>query len=405
MNLSRIKVALWSVISLSLFLPVQIHAGPISTIIPKMSASYEFDTNFFAAEENERPVSTYLFQPGIELGVETPKSLLNLDFTLDLYYYNDEESVPSDQPSISEGDFIGYTGWLEAKHQAFDRLLLGFDGSSILTREPAFSDPLSNAVDRDLYYISELSPLAIYEFGQKFSVGLRYRYTDINFVPSYREDSIGNRGILDLIYSFTSRTSLDLEYQYWTRDYDLDSSDYTSNQIKLIFRRRFKNFTIAAGGGYQNRDFNESGLDDIGGFTYNLDIEGGGLLANRKSYIAFNIDQNFNDYGPENEYFMGTRFTLTAGHDFSKRLSGDIEAFYQISGYEETFGLTPSGDTERRKDDTFIISGTLGYEFARWLTLSGTGGYETRNSNLAGYSYDNSFVIVTLAFAYSLGKK
>ena len=146
-------------------------------------------------------------------------------------------------------------------------------------------------------------------------------------------------------------------------------------------------------------------MDDFGGFTYNLNLEGGGLLANRKSYVAFNIDQNFNDYGPENEYFMGTRFTLTAGHDFSKRLSGDIEAFYQISGYEETFGLTPSGDTAKRKDDTYIISGTLGYEFARWLTLSGTGGYETRNSNLAGYSYDNTFVIVTLAFAYSLGKK
>jgi len=405
MKFRKAQLVLWSAVSLLLFPPVIIHADPMFTIIPKMSASYEFDTNFFAAEENERPVSTYLFQPGIELGIETPKSLLNLDFTLDLYYYNDEESVPSDQRPISEGDFTGYTGLLEAKHQVFDRLLLGFDGSSILTREPAFSDPLSNAVDRDLYYITQLSPLAIYEFGKKFSVGLRYRYTDINFVPSDREDSIGNRGILDLIYNFTSRTSLDLEYQHWTRDYDLDTSDYTADQIKLIFRRRFKNFTIAAGAGYQNRDFDDSDLDDIGGFTYNLDLEGEALLANRKSYIAFNIDQNFNDYGPENEYFMGTRFTLTAGHDFSKKLSGDIEAFYQISNYEETTGLTPSGNTKRRKDGTFIISGTVDYAFARWLTLNGTAGYETRDSNLAGYGYDNTFVIFSLEFAYSLGKR
>jgi hypothetical protein len=185
MKCSRIQVALWSVITLSLFFPVQIHAGPMFTIIPKISASYEFDTNFFAAEEDERTVSTYLYQPGIELGIETPKSLLNLDFTLDIYYYNDEESVPSDQRPISKDDFIGYTGLFEAKHQTFDRLLLGFDGFSTKTREPAFSDPLNNAVDRDLYYITHLSPLAIYEFGQKFSVGLRYRYTDINcsFLP------------------------------------------------------------------------------------------------------------------------------------------------------------------------------------------------------------------------------
>ena len=405
MNHSIIQVAVGSVISFLLWYPVQTHAGPRATIIPKISASYEYDTNFFASEEDERPVSTYLFQPGIELGIETPKSLLNLDFTLDLYYYNDEESVPPDQRAVSKGDFTGYTGLLEAKHQTFDRLLLGFDGSSIKTREPAFSDPLSNAVDRDLYTITQLSPLARYDFGPKFSVGLRYRYTEINFDPSDREDSIGNRGILDLIYNFTPRTSLDLEYQYWTRNYDLDTSDYTANQIKLIFRRRSKNFTLAAGAGYQNRDFDDSDLDDIEGFTYNLDLEGKALLANRRSYIAFNIDQNFNDYGPENEYFMGTRFTLTAGHDFSKKLSGNIEAFYQISKYEDTTGLTPSGDTKRRKDGTFIISGTIDYAFARWLSLNGTAGFETRESNLAGFDYDNTFFIVSLDFAYSLGKR
>jgi len=386
-----------------LALPVASNAAPRFVITPKIAAGWGYESNFFAAEESEREVATYLIQPGIDLGIETPKSSLILNYTLDVTYYDDLESVPSGEQSADDADFLGHTFSLETRHQAFDRLLLGLDDTFYKTREPGYSDALSNAVDRDLYYINRLTPLAVYEFGPKFSIAGRYQYTVIDFDPSEREDSYEHRGILDLVYSFTPRTSLDLEYQYWEQFYD-ESSDYTANQAKLILRRQFRVFTFSAGAGYQNRNFDDPGFDDIDVFTYNLNITGEGLLANRKSYVGFNAEQNFNDYGPEDEYFVATRLTLRAGHRFSRKFSGDLEAFYQRSDYERTRGLTSSGDIETRKDDTYIYAGTLSYDLARWLTLSGTGGYEERRSNLAGFDYVNRFAILKLAFAYHVGR-
>ena len=121
-------------------------------------------------------------------------------------------------------------------------------------------------------------------------------------------------------------------------------------------------------------------LDDIDVFTYNLGFDGQGMLANRRTHISFNVEQNFNDQSVGNNYYTATRYILRGGHEFSSRLSGDLEASYMTADYENT----------NRDDDITEFSGTIGYKIARWLTFSVTGGIEERDSNISGLDYDNT---------------
>jgi len=381
-------------------LPMPASAAPRITLKPKVSTSWRMDTNYYGAEENEREVYTYLVQAGFELGVNTPKSSLGLDYTLNANYYDDRDAVPPGEKSTDEDNYIGHTLAFTARHQASDRVLVGLDDTFYKTRDPAQSDELSNSVDREKYYINRLTPLVYYDFGPRFSVGLRYQNTKIDYDPRDSEDAKEDRGALDVVYHFSRRATMDLEGQHWERDYDGTTSDYASNQVRLIFKRKLRHFSIVAGAGYHSRDFDDPNLEDIDVFTYHINLEGDGTLANRRTYVSFRTDQNLNDQGLGNQYFKATRFTLSAGHEFTKKVSGDIQAYYQISNYEGTFGVTDDGSLEERKDDTYDVSGTITYAFARWLSCSLKGGYTKRNSNLAGRNYENRYGLVSIDFAY-----
>jgi len=395
MRKNKTRLILWTTIIVSLFFPVSICTAQRLEIIPKLSTSWQMDSNYHLADDVEREVYTYKFQPGFNVNFETAKTNLMLDYTLDAYYYDDRDSVPPGEQPTDDDDFVGHTLTAEARYQAFDRLLVGLNESYYKTRDPAESDIFSNSIDREKYYINQVTPLMVYDFGPKFSLRLRYRHTDIDYSSGNTEDSDENRGLVNLVYNFTRRSSMDVEFQYWKKDYNEETSDYTSNQTKLIFKKQLRIFEISAGAGYQNRNFDDSGLDDIDVFTYNLGFDGQGMLANRRTNISFNVEQNFNDQSIGNNYYTATRFILRGGHEFSSKLSGEAQASYMIADYEET----------SRNDDITEFSGSIGYKIARWLTFSVTGGIEKRNSNISGLDYDNTYFIANLEFAYNLGRK
>lgn len=391
----RTRLILWTMIIAALFFSVSICAAQRLGITPKLSTSWQVDSNYYHAQDLEREVYTYKLQPGLKVDFETAKSNLMIDYSLDAHYYDDRDSVPPGKQPTDDDDFVGHTLTGEARYQAFDRLLLGLNESFYKTRDPAQSDIFSNSIDREKYYINQVTPLMVYDFGPKFTVSLRYRHTDIEYYPANIEDSDENRGLVNIVYNFTRRSSMDFEFQYWEKDYNAVTSDYSANQTKLIFRKQLRIFEISVGAGYQNRSFDDSGLDDIDVFTYNLNLDGDGALANRRTYISLNVEQNFNDQSIGNNYYTATRFILRGGHEFSSKLSGDAQASYMTADYETT----------RRDDDIYELSGTIGYKFARWLTFSVTGGIEKRDSDISGLDYDNTYFIANLEFAYNLGRK
>lgn len=377
-------------------------------IKPRFSASWQVDDNFFKSEINEREVYTYLFQPGVDVGFETAKNVLMFNYTLNNYNYDDQDSLLLGQEAADREDYTGHKLVFKDTYRPTGRLALGLEDFYDKTREPAESDRFSNSTSREKYTVNQISPWISYDIGPKLSSEFRYRLKEKDYDRSINEDAEENRALIKLTYKLKPKTTVNLEYQTWGMDYDHTTSDYDSDQVKLIFMKQFKHFSFEAGAGYHNRSFDAGSIDDMDLLTYRVALIGQNPPApdvNRKSYITLAAEQNFNDLGEGDQYYKAHRFTLKAGHLFMEKILVSTDNYYQNSDYEITTGLTPSGTVELRDDRIYNLSCSLGYRFLDWLMFSLTAGYEDRNSNLAGFDYENRYYMAKMDFSYNLGRK
>ena len=109
------------------FLPVIGSAAPIITIKPMFTVGGRLDSNFYKTENNEREVYTYFLRPGIQLGIQTAKSKINFNYTLDAYFYDDKSAVPAGERSADDENYIGHHAVLDARYPPTDRLTVGLN--------------------------------------------------------------------------------------------------------------------------------------------------------------------------------------------------------------------------------------------------------------------------------------
>ena len=408
LRLARIKKVFFSILMILFFIsffPVMGSAEPIITIKPTVTVSGRLDSNFYKTENNEREVYSYLLQPGIQLGVETAKSKVNFFYTMDAYFYDDKSAVPPGEYPAEDENYIGHYAVLDASNTITDRLTLGLKDSFYRTRRVDLYDEFADSTERREHNVNRLTPRVYYDFGNRFSIGLRYRRQDIDYDDSSSSDSVEHRGVFDLIYNPSRTTTLDLDYQHWKLNYDQGVSDHTSNQVRLILQKRYKYFSFDAGGGYHKRHFEDPGFAEGDIFYYKLAIGGqnppsfgiGRRIYERdslgiKSHIYFDAERNFNNLG---DFRTENRFTLSLGHLFLEKIKGGLRGYYKIEDYENI----------SRKDDTYGISGSIRYFFNdRWNLLFITG-KEDRDSNVSGFSYENVYLTLSLEFSYPIGSK
>lgn len=378
------------------------------TIKPMITISSRIDSNFYKTETDEKEVYTYVVRPGIELGYSTAKSSISLKYSLDAHFYNNQHGLSYGKETADVDDFIGHIFDLSARTKPFDRLTLGLDNSFSRTRESVKAERYSEPAERYKYNINRFTPMIFYEFENKFSAGLKYRNTVIDYEQDTDEDSTENRGIFDLVYNFSPETSLDLEYQYWQRDYDMDTSDYTSNQLRLILRKQFNYLSFEAGGGYHKRSFDKGTAEDRSIFSYRFAITAQNPpLPNStpRTHIMFAAEQDFSDSGVIDNYYKAHQFTLSAGRIFREKILTKLEGKYNIKDYEKMTGTTPEGNEALREDDYYSLTATAGYMFSERISLNLSLGYENRDSNLDGYDYDNTYFKVSIDSTYDLGSR
>jgi hypothetical protein len=375
----------------------------------------QLDSNFYRTENNEREVYTYFLRPGIQLGLQTAKSKINFNYTLDAYFYDDKSAVPTGERSADDENYVGHLAVLDARFPPTARLTVGLNDYFYRTRRVDRYDDFTDDTGRRKHYINRLTPWIYYDFGARFSAGLRYRRQDIDYDDSEIGDSIEHRGVFDLIYNPSSTTTYDLNYQHWQLNEEQGGSDYTSDQIELTFQKRYKYFSFEAGGGYHDREFKDPALVDGDTLSYRIAIGGQNPpspgIGRRiyessslgiRSYIHFDAERNFNNTG---EFRTIDRYTLSLGHLFLEKIKIGLKGYYMISDYETFSGLTSAGNIEIREDDIYGISGSIRYLFKDHFNLLFSAGITDRDSNLSGFSYQNNYFTVNLEFNYPLGRK
>lgn len=379
-----------------LFATSSLAAGKI-VIQPKIQMVFQNNSNFWQAEDQEVSVNSYSIKPGIVLGFETPKTNIALDATIDAYWYDDQDTLPVGISDASDDDYVGFTGNLNADHQLTDRLNIGISDELYITRDPARADFNSNSINRDKYTINYFEPKVYYEIADKFGIQAKYRHTLTDYFEEI-EDSSEHRGIFDIYYNLNRTSAIYLDYQVWARDYDLDSSDYTSNLVSLNYEKEFNYFTIKGGAGYHHRSFDADSLDDLDMFSWKVQIRGqdpDSTLATTRSRVQLDFGQEMNDDGTGDNYFKATFLQLEAGYRFFEKLELSGKGHFQNSKYE----------TDTRDEDTWLISARLAYQALDYLIVGLEGGYETRDSNIDGNGYDDRFILLTLNFSYDFGSR
>jgi hypothetical protein len=358
-------------------------------IKPFLVAEEQLSDNFYRGENNEATVWVTRLSPGISLDAYTDRSRLIFDYSPSFYWHRDNE----DNLDASRDNYTGHDLYLFAATRLFTRLTIGLDEDFILTREPASSDRFSQAVERDKYWRNRIAPFLTYDLAEKGEIRLGYRHESLEFIETRtpRENSMEHRGILTLTYHLNSTNHLDLENQFWTRQYDGPSSAYDSYQAKLIYRRELTDYLKAEiGAGYHHRWFDNDQLEDKGGPVFHGGITG----ATDITKINFFVERNINDFTQGNDYFSALRANLFMERLFIERIRAYLGGYYQNSDYV----FTP------REDDTWNVLAGLGYRFLEnILEVSAEYNYTNRDSNETGRSYEENRIFLRLTAAHDFG--
>ena len=356
-----------------------------TTFIPDviLNLQLNYDSNYYYLPTDEKSVTTFLVQPGFEIGLETAKSLFAFRYTLDAHYYNQS----------GEDDFYGHSALLLGDIELSDRLSLDLKDRFVYTRDPAFLEPLGTPGNREKYYQNRFRAALAYHFEPKFTVEAGYQ----NWITDYRadalEDAVGNQGSIDLIYHLNRAAAVNLEYQYWTMDYDGTTPDYKSHLLWLKSRKEWRLVSLEAGFGYHERSYDDSRLEDNDTFIYSLELDGASKSG--KSRYGLTALQNFNYLGfHSNDYYKAYRFAGKYDYDVTMRITSGLEASYQNNDYINS----------PRVDDIYNIAGDIGYLIKEWLELVFSVSYEQRDSNEDAKNYDRLIGLVELQFDYDIGQ-
>lgn len=355
---------------------------------PRLSLEQEYNDNWFRAEEDEVEFWVTRVSPGFSFEAVTGRSRAALDFDYSYSWHNTTDN----DVSASNENYHGVDLSLDTAYRPTSRLTMGLTNEFFLTREPASTDQFSNVEDRELYWRNRLLPSLLYDIGEKGEAILGYRYERLNWVSNTdpgQSDSDEHRGIFTLTYHFNPTNHLDLESQYWHRDYDEnDLSDYDSYQSKLIYRHEFNTYLSGeAGAGYQHRDYDDSDLGDEDLFVFHGGLTG----ATDRSKLEIYAERSMVDYTTEDDYFDATRASLFAQHIVLEALRIYAGGYYQNSDYQNS----------SRDDDTYNGYGGLGYRFFRKLfEVSLEYNYTERDSNRPGRDYQENRVFLRLDCVY-----
>lgn len=366
------------------------------SVRPLIEAQVDYSSNFYRTDGQEQGVWVTRVSPGLVFDAYTDRSRFSVDYRLNAFWHTGGDEEVKD---VTEDDYIGHDLSLYTYTTLGDRFFIGLEDEFFLTREPAFADTFFLPSFRNKYWRNRATPFISYDLAEKGTIRLGYRNEIIEFTEKQTqagfaepEDSMEHRGLLMITYNIDESNFLDLDAQYWTRDYDGDNPDYDSLQVALIYRHHFAEFLRGSvGAGYHWRNFKDDALSALDDFVVSASLTGESDITR----LSVTLLRNINDYTIADDYYLSYRLVVDGERRIGENFKVSLGGFYQNSDYQYY----------DRLDIWWSLYGGIAYSFLNdTIELSLRYDYTDRDSNWEGYDYKEHQVFFTVRASYDVAK-
>lgn len=408
----------------------------ISFFQPGFQVSQEFTDNIYLTDNDKESEWITVISPQFSYEIQGKTSDLSLFYAPGFSFYSDHNEYNSIRHNLSLNGNKQLTKHLSFNlSERFSRTEEPYTrGELPLTREE--EESLQERIDytlrqnREPHYNNDVQARLDYQFGEKDSVSLSYRYSILRDDNPDAEDSDRHSPSLNLSYWLTPHLGLQtgvsytrgefsdetdtfdeyegdirlirnfskfldgfIEYSHTYLDYKGDDNDYQVYDPSIGINYRFaRDAFLTLGIGYYIQD--EEDNENETGFNVDLDIgkswrfkRGAFRLTGGSGY-----DQTY--FGAENlgfTQYYEARGTLT--YALARHLSSNISLNYRYSKYTD--------EDPDRKDHVGTLNAGLTYQWLQWLNISLSDTYRVVDSNYDEEEYKENRVILTVTIAPS----
>jgi len=367
-----------------------------TSLHPYLKLSLEHDDNIFLAVGNEQDDLITDVTAGLMLDMNKEKGRLQAGYEANALWYADHSS----EDRVEHRGF----GILDWRINSAWRLKL----SDELTRMGGVQDDAQFQIEKRL---RNAAGAGLGYDHNRLSFDLAYlyvvdRYDDLDEFD--RDDQVA---VLTGSYAVFPKTRVLLEVGRGWIDYDeptISDADYYQVRLGLSGQITSKISGVAKAG-YQSRDYDQERPSDFSGFVAYVSLT---MELSERTDLVFTGRRDL----PastffDNAYYKRTLLSAELNQKLGNKWTGALSAAYQQNDYPESnqvqVGSIPFGpfsfpvyEDKRREDEIVTAKAELKYHVRDWAWVALSYTYETRDSNVTGFDYDDNRVALTVSMTF-----
>lgn len=252
------------------------------------------------------------------------------------------------------------------------------------------------------YYSNQATMTLRYDMTDKYQLLLDYThfYLDYDEEVNAWLDRLDNRYAFSLKYNYSPKTSIFLEYNFADIRYNTDNlnnSDNTFYYGGLTWKGTAKT-SLMAKGGYQLKKYTAADRRENDAFSMELDFS---YLITDKTKITLDLYKALEETDSITSSGKDTFVTrLRYNQNFSLRLRGSVEFWYEISQYEQFDRPEFEEIVDDRRDDRFLVRPAVQYLFRDWLVTEMAYSFENRDSSDNFFDFTTHTLYLTLSASF-----
>lgn len=357
---------------------------PGLTLSPFISQRIDYETNVFQAPTRAQDDVILVTVPGFVLEFKRARHSLSAGYRAEILRFLDLERQNTEH------------------HSAGGQLRLNFPRLQVSLRDEftSTSDPPGTELTGRIESTTNvLAPEVEYRLTPRFSAGMNYSWTHVNFERTVDELDRNEHLIgVSVFWKFLPKTDLRLNYSYGLLEaVSATERDALRHAVSVGLRgdltaKLSSTFRV----GFETREAERRALTDFSGYTLGGDWT---YTPTARTTIFLLTDRSVQESTfRSNLFFVSTTGTLVAEHQFVPKLSTTLRLTVGMNDYptKETVG----GRTDFRNDILLGWGAGMRYGIGRWLQVGAEYSHTRRNSNFKEFDFEDDKIAATITLKF-----